>query len=382
MAMKISQAKAISTGLFLLQGICSVSCLIGDDSQSALEAKITPLVKKLGAEEFSEREAAANELFNMGERARPVLERAAKKATDIEIRTQIGSVIKRLDRAELESADVHAVGLYSATYSQYMIEPHGRQINWSALCAKLVKQGSEEKPTPGKRIWELLDDQARRIASDPEKVAAIARLIDPPKDVDSVDTNAVKDCRRLCDALTEIARGDDFYDAKYFAGLELHPEAKELLPRIAEISQLERWVVHRRLLEASFPEAFKPTPFTLSSATVPIHVKATARPIVLVLSSNESVRWEIKAVDGAKLKRVIVGGYHPQLVVGTAVPVQMYVYDDPRNVDRFYFYAYQRDKENFPKLVDCVRDLTELDITSFQGARSARELKDGFVVGR
>ena len=382
-AMNIHQAASKCAAILLTLALCVAPGLIADDVQSALEAKIAALIRQLGAEDFSEREGAANELFKIGERARPALKRAAKESADVEIRTRAGSVIKRLDRADLESAEVHAVGLHFATYSQYMIEAHGRRVNWSALCAQLVKQGGEDKPTPGKRIWDLLDDQARGIASNPDKVAAIVRWIDPPKDLDiSVDVKAVKDCRRLCDALTAIATRDDFYDAKHFVGLDLHPEAKELLPKIAEVSQLERWVVHRRLLEASFPEAFKPSLFTLENATVPIHVKATARPIVLVLSSSGSVRWQIKAAEGAKLKRVIVGGYHPQLVVGTTAPVQMHVYDDPKNVDQFYFYAHQRDKENFPRLVDCVRDLTELDITSFQGVHSARQLDDGFVVGK
>jgi len=351
--------------------------LVADDAQVA---NIARLIQQLGADNFSDREAAANELLGIGEAARAALENAGKASSDREFRLQSQGVIKRLDRAALSSAVVHAVGVYSGRHTLYLIEPHGRRINWPVLCESLAIASGEKKQTPAKRIWELMGKDTQSIVTDARRVAAIDRWVNPSPDDEGRDRSGFKDCRRLCDDLSDILKTEDFYDPQYFDNVDLDPESKELLIRLKRLSQLETWLLNRRLLEASFPKAFPTLSFTLKTATIPVHVKASTRPVVLVFSSNGSVRWEVKADEGAIIKRIIVGGYHPQLVVGARTAVQYYVYDDPANVEQAFFYAYGRDKENYPKLVDFIRDLTGLGVSSFQGAQSASELTDGFVV--
>ncbi|MCV2438712.1 hypothetical protein [Paucibacter sp. DJ2R-2] len=47
-----------------------------------------------------------------------------------------------------------------------------------------------------------------------------------------------------------------------------------------------------------------------------VNVRRSGRPVVLVLSSYESVQWNIKLEPGAKLAAVLVGGYYDSTVLG------------------------------------------------------------------
>ena len=49
---------------------------------------------------------------------------------------------------------------------------------------------------------------------------------------------------------------------------------------------------------------------------ITVHVKATSKPLVLVLSSYESVHWSVKLDSGARLKAILLSGFHGSDVVG------------------------------------------------------------------
>src|SRR5258707_1108910 len=87
----------------------------------------------------------------------------------------------------------------------------------------------------------------------------------------------LSDCTRrdLAAGLKEVSSQADFYEEKSFAGITLDEEGKELLKRRKDLLMLESWVLNRRLLEASFPDVIKKSPFTLKKATVSVRVAAS-----------------------------------------------------------------------------------------------------------
>ncbi len=67
-----------------------------------------------------------------------------------------------------------------------------------------------------------------------------------------------------------------------------------------------------------------------------VEVTKQSAPIILVLCSYERSQWTIRAAEGAKVERIILGGYHRQSVKESpaGVPVEKYSYDD--RTDGFY----------------------------------------------
>ncbi len=182
--------------------------------------------------------------------------------------------------------------------------------------------------------------------------------------------------------MEDVLRKADLYEEKSFAGVAVDDETKQLIKNRQKLLPLETCVLNRRLLEASFPNAIKKSTFSLAKATVPVRVIATKEPIVLVLCSYESVRWDIQAEKGANIKMVIVGGYHMQAVVGTNAPVAYRVYEDHEKGQATprYFFAYKKDDERYANLVQAVRHETGADVTTFQG-RYSYERGTPIVVG-
>ena len=52
------------------------------------------------------------------------------------------------------------------------------------------------------------------------------------------------------------------------------------------------------------------------TGNVEVRIRRSAKPMVLVLSSYEPVRWELISEPGARLAAVLVSGYYPSQVVG------------------------------------------------------------------
>ena len=104
--------------------------------------------------------------------------------------------------------------------------------DWPSFCARLKAEGAKASPGPGKRIWELLDEEARETLGETE-----------PNERDAAS------------ALNEALKQWDFYQEKDFEGVALPDEAKELLDRDrANLSDREIEKLNRLLLEAAYPE--------------------------------------------------------------------------------------------------------------------------------
>lgn len=280
----------------------------------------------------------------------------------------------------VSEADVHVVGLYHAADGQHFRLVHSwfKDTDWERLSATLIAQGKKEATNPGKRVWDLLKADARAVVTNKEMMKRLSMWATDDQGDTEPEIEMLRAGRRLADGLEEVLRRPDFYEEKSFTDITLDDEGKELLKRRKDLLLLESWVLNRRLFEASFPDAVKKSSFTLNKATVPVRVVATKTPIILVLCSYESVLWEVRPDKGAKIEKIIVGGYHLQAIRGTDAPVTYRTYEP--KVNSTYFYAYKKDDENYGKMAAAVRNLTGKGITSFQG-RSSYDKGSPFVVG-
>jgi hypothetical protein len=120
--------------------------------------------------------------------------------------------------------------------------------------------------------------------------------------------------------------------------------------------------------------------------TVTVQVQATAkRPVILVLSAYEPVRWEIEAPPGA-VAQVILGGYHKQTVAGlpAKVAVRSFVYEDKSEE---FFTAFRDPKaddltpedraeaqQSYDTMTKKVKELTGRDLRFFQGQYSGKTI--------
>jgi RNA polymerase sigma factor (sigma-70 family) len=110
---------------------------------------------------------------------------------------------------------------------------------------------------------------------------------------------------------------------------------------------------------------------------VDVEVRATAKPVVLVLASYGEAVWHVKPAAGARIKAVIVGGYLPQEIDGLPadVPVRHFCPDTSSFYfgtspvwDKESFYAYKWNTTEYRRMVDKLNDLTGLLVSTFQGA--------------
>jgi|GEM_PF-1875750 len=97
---------------------------------------------------------------------------------------------------------------------------------------------------------------------------------------------------------------------------------------------------------------------TRPAGIVEVRVRRSPKPIALVLSSYEPVRWLIVTESGARLAAVLVSGYHASTVVGAG----------SARVDQLgRSYAYERNSRGYAELQQTVLSWAGKPITYFQG---------------
>jgi len=107
-----------------------------------------------------------------------------------------------------------------------------------------------------------------------------------------------------------------------------------------------------------------------------VEVRDTNGPVILVLCAYEGVTWNVKAIAGVKILEIIASGYHTQKVQGVDAQIRSFSYDQRTP----YFYTYDHDEENYPKMRAHVHELTgKKKIASFQGRYEFKSVP--FVVG-
>jgi hypothetical protein len=97
---------------------------------------------------------------------------------------------------------------------------------------------------------------------------------------------------------------------------------------------------------------------------IPVRVHNTGRPLVLVLSSYESVTWQVQADAGVKIVAVLLSGYKSSTVQGTG---------DARIMSLGTHYAYEPTGTEYEKLSMAVLRTTGRRIHNMQGAYEGRE---------
>jgi hypothetical protein len=101
---------------------------------------------------------------------------------------------------------------------------------------------------------------------------------------------------------------------------------------------------------------------------VTVLVRPALRPLVLVLSSHQTVRWQVEVLPGAELAAVLLSGYGESTVTGAG---------DAQVSSIGGFYAFKRGSAEFKHLEDEVLRCTGRNIEDFQSVYAG----DSFEVG-
>jgi hypothetical protein len=116
------------------------------------------------------------------------------------------------------------------------------------LVEKLQAASQASAPSPGKRIWSLLDESTR------DKISKIQR---PTKEGEGRDfLRAMEELRK---GLNGLIRRNDLYRAEDWAGVTLPKEAKEFLDKPRDqLNKQEAARLNRLLVESAAPANFRP----------------------------------------------------------------------------------------------------------------------------
>jgi hypothetical protein len=98
-----------------------------------------------------------------------------------------------------------------------------------------------------------------------------------------------------------------------------------------------------------------------------VSVEAADRPVILVLSAYESIRWTVRAARNAKIEKVILTGYYEQELQGAPAGVVVEKRSREREKDPGAFAVYRREHEAMPRAVRSVKDWTGMEIATFLG---------------
>jgi hypothetical protein len=134
-----------------------------------------------------------------------------------------------------------------------------------------------------------------------------------------------------------------------------------LLPRLARSTQVEAVSVYEAV-------AMRVPGVPRSDGPVRVLVRATARPMVLVLSSHQTVAWELELVPGAQLAAVLVSGYGASTVAGAG---------DTQVSSIGGFYAFKRGSAEFKHLETEVLRCTGRHIEGFQSVYAGKSFEVG-----
>lgn len=143
--------------------------------------------------------------------------------------------IKRVPDVEKLLGAAHIYLWGSALISRHDV------LDWQRFPTELAQQGRAPRPSPGKRIWELMDPQVR------ETLAEAASLKRPYAYMR----------REIANELSELLQRRDFYEESAWQGIQPPAEALELLKKgVGRLSEPQLRRLNCLLLEAAFRDAF------------------------------------------------------------------------------------------------------------------------------
>jgi hypothetical protein len=134
-----------------------------------------------------------------------------------------------------------------------------------------------------------------------------------------------------------------------------------LLPRLARSAQVEAVSVYEAVAMCApcAPRGHGP---------VRVLVRAALRPVVLVLSSHQTVAWELELAPGATVAAVLLSGYGESTVAGA---------DDALVSSIGGFYAFKRGSAEFKHLEQEVLRCTGRTIENFQSVYAGNTFEVG-----
>lgn len=133
------------------------------------------------------------------------------------------------------------------------------------------------------------------------------------------------------------------------------------LLRLARAAQIEAISVYEAVAVHS-PRIPRPR------GSVTVLVRASARPIVLVLSSHQTVQWQLILEPGAALRAVLVSGYGESTVAGAG---------DALVTSIGGFYAFKHGSAEFQHLESEVLRCTGRRIGTFQSVYAGKSFEIG-----
>jgi hypothetical protein len=134
-----------------------------------------------------------------------------------------------------------------------------------------------------------------------------------------------------------------------------------MLPRLARSAQVEAVSVYEAV-------AMHAPCAPRSHGPVRVLVRAALRPVVLVLSSHQTVEWELTLSPGATLAAVLISGYGESTVVGAGNALVASIGG---------FYAFKRGSAEFMHLEREVLRCTGRGIENFQSAYAGNAFEVG-----
>jgi ABC-type transport system involved in multi-copper enzyme maturation permease subunit len=124
----------------------------------------------------------------------------------------------------------------------------GDIVDPQQFAKRLKEDGNKEQPSPGKRIWSLLDANAKK------KIDVLTVARDDEKRRERDGRAVVAGIGALRNGLNEIIKRRDFFEPALWSVAALPKEAKDLLDRGPDkLSQIELARMNRLLIEAAFP---------------------------------------------------------------------------------------------------------------------------------
>lgn len=114
--------------------------------------------------------------------------------------------------------------------------------------------------------------------------------------------------------------------------------------------------------------AMRPPSSPLKQGPVRVVLRRTPNPVVLVLSSHQTVEWELEVEEGAELKAVLLSGYGESTVAGAG---------RARVSSIGGFYAFKRGSAEYRHLEDEVLRCTGHNIDRFQSVYAGQRFEIG-----
>ncbi|MEO8062196.1 MAG: hypothetical protein ABI821_05560 [Pseudomonadota bacterium] len=134
-----------------------------------------------------------------------------------------------------------------------------------------------------------------------------------------------------------------------------------LLPRLARSAQVEAVSVYEAVAMCA--------PCTpRNHGPVKVLVRMTLRPVVLVLSSHQTVAWELEVAPGATLAAALISGYGESTVAGAGNSLVSSIGG---------FYAFKRGSAEFKHLEQEVLRCTGRNIENFQSVYAGNTFEVG-----